>query len=267
VTTRQRTTRKTSRETRDFGVPISFGTSGDYGTPGETFDTINVKLRGLDLATLSDAERAEYDKQRADFVHCCEALLASAEKRTVLELHHRVALRWSNGPGRDKWLSTPTDAFMRVHGLATGTTAVTTARARETTPRRRRGDATSRGGSSGDKPRSSDDDVGRPARAVSNGDGRPLAAQWRTSIIASDLGATDRLVAFILLTHAERNADWCSPSIRTFERETGLSRPTIIAALRRLDRAGFVERECEGRGKPTRYRISGQRRLPLSEGA
>jgi hypothetical protein len=136
-------------------------------------------------------------------------------------------------------------------------------RSRETSSRRRRGDATSLGGDSGDPPRPSDDDVARPRRASQPARKRSTDEQelyeWRASLPASDLSAKARLVAFTMSVHWERNGGTCSSSVATLARETALSYRAVQYALAELDRAGFVERERGGRGKPTRYRRSSAR--------
>jgi predicted ArsR family transcriptional regulator len=87
-------------------------------------------------------------------------------------------------------------------------------------------------------------------------DRRSALIEWRTMILASDLGSSARLVAFVLSTHMDRNGGSCFPSITTIQREAKLGRSTVCRALDELERSKLLERARGGRGRPTRYRAT-----------
>lgn len=75
-------------------------------------------------------------------------------------------------------------------------------------------------------------------------------------ILASDLGASARLVAFVLSTHMNAAGGSCFPSLTTISRESGYARSTVCDALSRLERARLIERVRGGPHRPTRYRAT-----------
>ena len=68
---------------------------------------------------------------------------------------------------------------------------------------------------------------------------RPLFA-WRAAITRSGLPATARHVALTLALHMDDQGGSCWPSNSTLQAETGLSRNTILGAVRTLEQAGWV---------------------------
>jgi hypothetical protein len=138
-------------------------------TPRFYFDTFH-RRDGVN-AMLSAADRAAYDDDCEQYVHTCEALMGSREKRARLKRIDRVAFAWAESEtraGRPPWGTPVPTAVLRAHGLIRP--ALTLERPREArSGARRRGGATSRGGASGDKPRPRADDdpplEARPGRA------------------------------------------------------------------------------------------------------
>jgi hypothetical protein len=141
--------------------------------------------------------------------------------------------------------------------------AVASTRPRERSDSPRRGGPTSLGGDGGDRPRSSDDDVARPAPAVSNGDARLSPAELRSLILEADLGQTVKLVGLVLTVHMERGCGTGTPSHPKLMRETGLSLSSVKRAVARLERAQLIEYERGGGGKPAHYRTTGFSRTPV----
>ncbi len=76
-------------------------------------------------------------------------------------------------------------------------------------------------------------------------------------ILASELGASPRLVALVLSTHMNRNGGSCFPSLATLQRETRLKRQTIWRAVAELESAGLLEVDRH-RGRSNRYRALGE---------
>ena len=68
---------------------------------------------------------------------------------------------------------------------------------------------------------------------------KPLFS-WRGAICDSGLAPSARHVALTLSLHMNERGGSCFPSISTLERETGLSRNTVLAALRELESAGWI---------------------------
>ena len=72
-------------------------------------------------------------------------------------------------------------------------------------------------------------------------------------ILASELGPSARLVAFVLSTHMDRNGGSCFPSITTIQRETGYGARPFAARSTELERAGLDRAAPGRRDRPTRY--------------
>jgi hypothetical protein len=63
---------------------------------------------------------------------------------------------------------------------------------------------------------------------------------WRRAIVASDLSANARLVAFVLSTHMNSTGGSCRPSKETMVAETSLSLNSVKRAIREVERSDFV---------------------------
>lgn len=63
---------------------------------------------------------------------------------------------------------------------------------------------------------------------------------WRRAILDSDLVASHRLVAFVLSMHMSSAGDSCFPSLVLLVRETRTSRRTVLRALEKLERLGYL---------------------------
>jgi hypothetical protein len=132
--------RHAAREPRDFTIGVRPQAADDAE---RYFDRL-WRAKGVDYSKLTRSEQRAYVRARGRYMHTCAALHASPEKQRELE--------------------------RRLTGLVPSVDVSTTPVAVAARPResrsRRRGDATSRGGASGDKPRSSDDpDLAAPGRA------------------------------------------------------------------------------------------------------
>lgn len=82
---------------------------------------------------------------------------------------------------------------------------------------------------------------------------------WRSRIADSGLPPTTRLVALTLSLHMNERGDSCFPSLETQSEETGLSKTTVVKALRELEQTGYIVRTVTnggkgGRGNVTHYR-------------
>ena len=65
------------------------------------------------------------------------------------------------------------------------------------------------------------------------------------------------LVYWVLTLHLFRGKKYCFPSVRTIEKESRLSRPTVIMAIKLLEELGYVETEKES-GKKSKYYLKAQ---------
>lgn len=79
--------------------------------------------------------------------------------------------------------------------------------------------------------------------------GKSFLIAWRDALVASEVGASARLVGFVLSTHMNGSGGSCYPGIRLLGEETRLARQTVIDGVRELERAGLIEVE---RGAGTR---------------
>lgn len=68
---------------------------------------------------------------------------------------------------------------------------------------------------------------------------KPLFS-WRSAICDSGLTPSARHVALTLSLHMNERGGSCFPSISTLEAETGLSRNTVLTALRQLEAGGWI---------------------------
>jgi len=86
----------------------------------------------------------------------------------------------------------------------------------------------------------------------------------------TDLSASAKIVLAVLIDRIGQN-DCCWPGIRCLAKDSGLSRPAIIDALRKLETKELVQIERRSKGQSNRYRlgnwsrfftIGGQETLP-----
>jgi DNA-binding transcriptional MocR family regulator len=68
---------------------------------------------------------------------------------------------------------------------------------------------------------------------------KPLFS-WRSAICDSELPPSARHVALTLSLHMNERGGSCFPSISTLEAESGLSRNTVLTALRQLEDGGWI---------------------------
>jgi hypothetical protein len=142
------------------------------------FDTF-WKAKGIEVEKLSDDDRAAYDEERASYAEGCADLYAHPEKQKALAEQHARTDRWAakeRRAGRQVWGRLGPAAPKPVATAVATPVAAGAPRDRESHGEgRREGNATSRGGDSGDRPRSSSDDddesqppdVARPDRRAS----------------------------------------------------------------------------------------------------
>lgn len=76
---------------------------------------------------------------------------------------------------------------------------------------------------------------------------RPIFT-WRSAICESHLPPTQRHVALTLSLHMSERGDSCWPSHETLADETGYHVQTVKAALRELERAGWISKTVRRRG-------------------
>ncbi|MCY4500143.1 MAG: helix-turn-helix domain-containing protein [Alphaproteobacteria bacterium] len=67
--------------------------------------------------------------------------------------------------------------------------------------------------------------------------------QVERGLLASTLPPLARLVALVLLSHADRKGE-CFPGVPRLMSETGLARASVFRELRRLEAVGYVERRA-----------------------
>lgn len=78
---------------------------------------------------------------------------------------------------------------------------------------------------------------------------------WRSALTESGLPPTARHVGLTLSLHMSERGDSCFPSAPTLADETGLSRQTVLAMVKILEDAGYLEvSRGVGRGNSNHYR-------------
>jgi len=89
-------------------------------------------------------------------------------------------------------------------------------------------------------------------------DGLPRVVYWRRAVLAAP-GLTDaqKVVAFALAEHMNRDGGSCWPSVETLGVEVTLTRRSVQRALAALQAAGWIDRQLGvGRGRSSHYRAS-----------
>jgi hypothetical protein len=142
---------------RDFHIPGVRAQSAEDAGP--YFDTLQ-RLRGVDVAQLSEIDVQSYNDARDVYVDGCADLHANPAKQKTLENRANLSVAWAEAQaraGRQVWgVEVPDSVFESVPVVL-----APAPRAREGSGRRRRGDATSRTGDSGDR-EPPPDEVARP---------------------------------------------------------------------------------------------------------
>lgn len=90
--------------------------------------------------------------------------------------------------------------------------------------------------------------------------GRSLAAR-------RDLRPSDKLIVAVLKDRIGGNGA-CWPGLRSLARDTGLTRPTILQSIDRLEQAGMLAVQRHGCGRLNSYILlaeSGKETLPVTE--
>jgi hypothetical protein len=72
---------------------------------------------------------------------------------------------------------------------------------------------------------------------------RNTVIAWRDAVVASDLPASSRLVLLVLSTHMNAAGGSCHPGTRRLAQESGLSRNTVLDALKACIDDGWLEVE------------------------
>ena len=90
--------------------------------------------------------------------------------------------------------------------------------------------------------------------------GRTLAAR-------RDLRPTDKLIMAVLADRIGGNGT-CWPGLRSLARDTGLTRPTILQSISRLERTGMLAVQRRGSGRKNSYNLlveSGKETIPVAK--